>query len=170
MAYEYHIVPKMDKGAFLLAKISNYGKYNLLSGTANIFFEGVYLGQSYIDASVTTDTLLLSLGRDEKIAVRREKIKSIKKEFGSFIKENITFEISIRNNKSQNIEITLLDQIPVSKNKDLEVKLIESTSAFHNETYGSLRWIKNVKADETVKILFEYEVRYPKEKVVFRVE
>ena len=168
VAYEYHLVPKVDKGAFLLAKISNYGKYNLLSGAANIFFDGVFLGQSFINTAVTTDTLLLSLGRDEKISVKREKIKSIKKEMGAVIKENITFEISIRNNKSQAIEITLLDQIPLSRNKELEVKLIESSKALYNETYGSLRWVRNIKANETIRLRFEYEVKYPKDTAVFK--
>lgn len=160
--YEYHIVPKLDKGAFLLAKITNYGQYNLLSGKANIFFEGVYLGQSYLDSKVTTDTLLLSLGRDEKISVRREKLKSVRKEQGSSIKENLGFEISVRNNKGEEIDITILDQIPVSKNKELEIKLLESSSAIFYEPYGSLRWRRKVKSNETLKVQFAYEVKYPK--------
>ncbi len=164
--YEYHIVPKLDKGAFLLAKITNYGQYNLLSGKANIFFEGVYLGQSYLDSKVTTDTLLLSLGRDEKISVRREKLKSVRKEQGSFVKENLGFEISVRNNKSEEIDITILDQVPVSKNKDLEIKLLESSSAIFYEPYGSLRWRRKVKSNETLKVKFEYEVKYPKDRGV----
>jgi len=160
--YEYHIVPKLDKGAFLLAKITNYGQYNLLSGKANIFFEGVYLGQSYLDSKVTTDTLLLSLGRDEKISVRREKLKSVRKEHGSIVKENLGFEISVRNNKGEEIDITILDQIPVSKNKELEIKLLESSSAIFYEPYGSLRWRRKVKSNETLKVQFAYEVKYPK--------
>ena len=167
--YEYHIVPKLDKGAFLLAKITNYGQYNLLSGKANIFFEGVYLGQSYLDSKVTTDTLLLSLGRDEKISVRREKLKSVRKEQGSFVKENLGFEISVRNNKNEEIDITILDQVPVSKNKELEVKLLESSSAIFYEPYGSLRWRRKVKPNETLKVQFEYEVKYPKDRGVTKV-
>jgi hypothetical protein len=164
--YEYHIVPKLDKGAFLLAKITNYGQYNLLSGRANIFFEGVYLGQSYLDSKVTTDTLLLSLGRDEKISVRREKLKSIRKEPGNFVKENLGFEISVRNNKNEEIDITILDQIPVSKNKELEIKLLKSSSAIFYAPYGSLRWRCKVKQNETLKVQFEYEVKYPKDRGV----
>jgi hypothetical protein len=164
--YEYHIVPKLDKGAFLLAKITNYGQYNLLSGQANIFFEGVYLGQSYLNSKVTTDTLLLSLGRDEKISVRREKLKSVRKEQGGSVKENIGFEISVRNNKKEEIEVTILDQVPVSKNKELEIKLLESSSAIFYEPYGSLRWKRKVKSNETLKVKFEYEVKYPKDRGV----
>lgn len=169
VAYEYHIVPKLDKGAFLLAKITNYGQYNLLSGKANIFFEGVYLGQSYLDSKVTTDTLLLSLGRDEKISVRREKLKSVRKEQGNSVKENLGFEISVRNNKGEEIDITILDQVPVSKNKDLEIKLLESSSAIFYEPYGSLRWRRKVKSNETLKVQFEYEVKYPKDRGVTKV-
>lgn len=164
--YEYHIVPKLDKGAFLLAKITDYGRYNLLSGNANIFFEGVYLGQSYLDSKVTTDTLLLSLGRDEKISVRREKLTSVRKEQGNFVKENLGFQISVRNNKSEDVDITVLDQVPVSKNKDLEIKLLESSSAIFYKPYGSLRWRKKVKKNETLKLKFEYEVKYPKDRGV----
>ena len=40
--YKYHVVPKLDPAAFLLAKITDYGKYNLLAGNANIFFEDMY--------------------------------------------------------------------------------------------------------------------------------
>lgn len=169
VVYEYHLIPKIDKGAFLLAKISNYGKYNLLSGKANIFFNDVYLGQSFINTAVTTDTLLLSLGRDEKIAVRREKLKSVKKETGAFIKESIRFEISVRNNKNQPIEITLVDQIPISRNKDLEIKVLDSKGAVYNEVYGSLRWMKAIQPNETVKFYFEYEAKYPKDKAVYKV-
>ncbi|BDS10374.1 DUF4139 domain-containing protein [Aureispira anguillae] len=167
--YEYHIVPKIDKGAFLLAKITNYGQYNLLSGNANIFFEGVYLGQSYLNSKSTMDTLLLSLGRDEKISVKREKLKSVRKENGSLTKERLGFEISVRNNKSESIDINVLDQIPVSKNKELEIKLLESTGAIFYAPYGSLRWRKTLKPNLTEKLKFEYEVKYPKGRGVSKV-
>ena len=167
--YEYHIVPKLDKGAFLLAKITDYGKYNLMSAKANIFFEDVYLGQSFINSKVTTDTLLLSLGRDEKISVLREKVKSERKEGVSLVRETIGFDLKIRNNKTETIEITVLDQIPVSKNKDLEVRLISSSSARYYTPYGSLRWQKKVAPNKTEKLSFEYEVRFPKNRGIVKV-
>lgn len=170
VAYEYHIVPKLDKGAFLLAKITDYGKYNLMSAKANIFFEDVYLGQSYLDAKVTTDTLLLSLGRDEKISVLREKVKSERKEGIGVVKETIAFELKIRNNKAEEIEVTVLDQVPVSKNKELEIYLVSSTKAEHYVPYGSLRWRRKITPNKTEKLRFEYEVKYPKNRGVMKMD
>ncbi|MGC8804252.1 MAG: mucoidy inhibitor MuiA family protein, partial [Bacteroidales bacterium] len=42
--YEYHCVPKIDRDVFLIAKMVDWEKYNLLEGEANIFFENTYVG------------------------------------------------------------------------------------------------------------------------------
>lgn len=166
VVYEYHSVPKLDKAAFLLAKITDYGQYNLLPGKANIFFEGTFLGQSFINAQVTTDTMLLSLGRDEQINIKREKLQDLtsKKVIGTNTKENITYEIVIRNNKTREIDIDILDQIPISKNENLEVKILEMDKADYYEPYGSLRWKVNIPAGKSKKIKFSYMLKYPKSK------
>ena len=83
--YVYHTVPKLDKGAFLLAKISDWGKYNLEAGEANIFFEGAYIGNTFINSDVTSDELLVSMGRDNSIVVTRKRaVDFTKKKFITF--------------------------------------------------------------------------------------
>ena len=167
--YQYHSVPKLDPSVFLLAKIIDYGKYNLVSGNANIFYKDTYIGQSFIDTKNTGDTLLLSLGRDEDISIKRLKpvdMKSEKKFFGDSRKERIAFEISVKNNKNIPIEIEVLDQIPVSRNKEIVVTLDEKNGADYNETYGKLSWKLNIPERKSKTVKFEYSVKAPKTKVV----
>ena len=167
--YQYHSVPKLDPSVFLLAKIIDYGKYNLVSGNANIFYKDTYIGQSFIDTKNTGDTLLLSLGRDEDISIKRLKpvdMKSEKKFFGDSRKERIAFEISVKNNKNIPIEIEVLDQIPVSRNKEIIVTLDEKNGADYNETYGKLSWKLNIPERKSKTVKFEYSVKAPKTKVV----
>lgn len=166
--YEYHTVPKVDKGAFLLAKVTDYGQYKLLPGKANIFFEGTYIGESSIDPQITTDTMPLSLGRDERIVVKRERVKDLtsKKVIGFNKKEELVYEISIRNNKSEAISIELLDHIPISNNNDLEVTLLEAKGGDFLEKYGSIRWRMSIEPNETKKIRFSFSLKYPKGKIV----
>lgn len=166
--YEYHIVPKLEKDAFLLAKVTQYAQYNLMKGTANIFFEDVYLGQSTLDPAIITDTLLLSLGRDEQIGIKRERLQNESKKMGNNTREELTFEISIRNNKNVSIPITVLDQIPLSNNEKLEVELIESSSARYYKPYGSLRWQKELAPNKTQKFKYTYQVKYPKDHSIIR--
>ena len=44
-----------------------------------MYFEGTYVGDSYLNASEVSDTLSLSLGPDIAIAAKREKLKDYKK-------------------------------------------------------------------------------------------
>jgi uncharacterized protein (TIGR02231 family) len=166
--YQYHAVPKLDVAAFLLAKITNWGQYNLLTGTASIFFEDTYIGKSVINPNITSDTLLLSFGRDDQISVKREKLKdnTATKSIGQNTKETVTHKITVRNNKGMPFNIEILDHIPITRNEDIEIKLLESEGADFTESYGKLLWRLNLEPGETKEVEFSYEIKYPKGKLL----
>ncbi len=166
--YVYHAVPKLDKSAFLVAKIDNWSQYNLLTGEANLFFEGAYIGKSYINPNVTAKKLLLSFGRDESIVVERKAIKEYtsSKFLGTNRKEQFGYEISVKNKKSIPVSIELLDQIPVSTDKKITIELEEKGSAIYTEDIGKLLWKLDLQAGQTKKERFVYTVKYPKSKNV----
>ena len=107
--YEYYCAPKWDRDAFLLAKITGWDQLNLLPGDANLYFEGTYVGKSFLNTRNTNDTLDISLGRDKSIIVTRTKLKdfSSTKTIGANKKETITWGISVRNQKKQTIKIVI---------------------------------------------------------------
>jgi uncharacterized protein (TIGR02231 family) len=167
-SYKYYAVPKVDKDAFLLAEIADYSKYNLLRGEANIIFEGMYVGKTMIEPSQTSDTLSLSMGRDKKVTIKREKVvdQSGTKFLSSKKEQTFTFDITLRNNKKEAIEMLLKDQYPLSSNKDIEVELLQSDHAKVNQETGILTWQLQLKPNETKKIRISYKVRYPKDQVI----
>lgn len=166
--YSYHTVPKLDMTAYLLARVTDWAKYNLLAGEANIFFDDNYVGKSYLNPNVSADTLLISLGRDEKINVKRIKLNdySAKKLLGGNIRETKAFETTIKNNKNTAIEIEVLDQYPISKNSQIEVSLEDSNGATVTEEYGKLVWKIKLQPNESRKIKLVYTIKYPKDKQV----
>lgn len=166
--YKYHVVPKLDPAAFLLAKITDYGKYNLLAGNANIFFEDMYVGQVAINPNTSGDTLLLSLGKDDKVVVKRTKLvdKTSSKIIGQNKKETYAWETIIRNNKTTNVEIEILDQVPISKQKEIEVELLEYDGAQYTEDYGKLLWNITLKPNESKKIKLVYSIKFPQDKTI----
>ena len=166
--YKYYAVPRVDKEAFLLAEISDYSKFNLLQGEANIIFEGMYVGKTNINPNQTSDTLNLSMGRDKRITIKREKVvdKSGTK-FLSFYKEQtFTFDITIRNNKKETIDLLLKDQYPLSSDKEISIELLQSDNAKINLETGILTWQLKLSSAETKKIRISYKVKYPKDKVL----
>ena len=166
--YKYYAAPRIEKEAFLLAEINDYSKFNLLQGEANIIFEGMYVGKSFINPNQTADTLSLSMGRDKKISIKRDKVvdKSGTKFLSSKKEQTFTFDITVRNNKKEAAELLLKDQYPISSDKEIEIELLQSDNANTNAETGILTWEFNLKPNETKKVRISYKVRFPKDKII----
>ncbi|MGM0479964.1 MAG: mucoidy inhibitor MuiA family protein, partial [Bacteroidota bacterium] len=74
-SFAHIAVPKLDKDAFLLAKITGWEQLDLVPGPSNIYFNQTYVGESYINTRNVEDTLGLSFGRDDKILVTRKRVE-----------------------------------------------------------------------------------------------
>jgi len=162
--YEYYCVPKLDQDVFLTAKITDWNDLNLLEGESNLFFEGTFLGKAMINPKTSGDTLNISLGRDKNISVKRASVKEYsKKQFlGGNKIDYRTFEISIRNNKKQSINLIVEDQFPVSTMKEVEVDKIENKEAELDNETGKLKWTLQLAPGKEKKVDFKYAVKYPK--------
>ncbi len=162
--YKYYCVPKIDKDAFLIANISDWEKYNLLEGEANIFFEDTYIGKTLLDVRYASDTLKISLGRDKNVTVKREKVKNFttKQLIGSKKEENRVWAIDVKNNKKQKIDMIIFDQVPVSTLEEIKVDVLEISGAKHNVETGEIKWDFSINPNELKKFELKYSVKYPK--------
>ncbi|MBX2896621.1 MAG: mucoidy inhibitor MuiA family protein [Cyclobacteriaceae bacterium] len=169
--YIYSVAPKLDADAFLMARATGWEEFNLLPGEANIFFEGTFVGKSFIDPNNIKDTLAVSLGRDKWIVVKREKLKDLtsKNFIGSSSKESYTWEISLRNTKTDAVKIIVEDQVPVSQNTQIEVTTVDLGGAKYNKDTGKLTWELELKPNETRKLVYKFDVKYPKDKQISRL-
>ncbi|WP_443945886.1 DUF4139 domain-containing protein [Pedobacter sp. AW1-32] len=164
--YKYYIAPKLSSDAYLLADVTDWEKLNLQAGNANIIFEGTYTGKSYINPTNTSDTLSLSLGKDRKIIVTKEKQEdfSSTKFIGTNKKQIFTYLIKIRNTKKEAIEVTLKDQYPLSTASDIEIELLDHSGAEINKELAMLIWQIKLAPNETKTIKLSYSVKSPKNK------
>lgn len=165
--YAYASAPKLDKDAFVTAKVSGNDMVNQISGEANVYFDGTFVGKTYINGT-TSDSLQISLGRDKRIQIQRSLVKdfSSKSNSGSSKKELSTWEISLRNTRKEPVIIVVEDQVPVSTDKSIEVKLTNAGGAVYDETTGKLTWTIKLDAEQSVNLRFSFEVKYPKDKQI----
>ena len=166
--YQYSCVPKLSADVFLMAQIPDWTDYNLQNGEANLFFQGVYQGRTYIDVRAMEDTLSLSIGRDKDIIVERK----IKKDYqsrrtvGSNIREQKTWELTVKNNKNIPVYINVEDQYPISKDSDIKVEDLQHPRAKVNTDNGQLVWNLQMKPKSIEQLILSYTVRYPKNRKV----
>lgn len=166
--YQYYCVPKINKNAFLIANISDWEKYNLLEGEANIFFEETFIGKSLLDIRYAKDTLQISLGIDKNIQIEREKITNFtsKKFIGTKKEELRNWKINVKNNKSQAISMMIFDQVPVSTNDEIKVEILTTSDAKRDPETGELKWIFKLNPKKTKTFDVKYAVKYPKNKTL----
>lgn len=163
--FSHIAVPKMDKGAFLLAKVTGWQDLDLIPGPTNVYFGGNYVGISEINTRNVNDTLNLSFGRDSKVLVTRD----LKKEFtqrstvGNNRKDTYTFEITIRNNREQTTVIDVFDQIPVSRNGDISVSVGTISEGTLTEENGEVKWDLSVAPNQVKTVQISFTVKYPKD-------
>ena len=152
----------------MVAAVEDYSKYNLLSGEANIVFEGLYVGKTYIEPNQTNETLNVTMGNDRKISVKREKISDKSQtKFISGNKEQIfTYDIILRNNKKEKVDLVLKDQYPISTDKSMEVELLESSKAIVDDKTHILTRELTLKPNETKTFRLSYKVKYPRDRVI----
>ena len=166
--YKYYTVPKLSTDAFLLAEVINWQELNLLPGEANIIFEGTYIGKSFLDPFSSNDTLNLTLGIDKRVVIKKEKLVDFSsvKFLGSNKLQTMTYEITVKNNKSEPINIIVKDQFPISTNKEIDVTLLEGKDGFVNSEIGVITWQMQIPAGKSEKRRISYSVKYPKDKIV----
>ncbi|GGX03453.1 DUF4139 domain-containing protein [Aquimarina muelleri] len=166
--YQYYTAPELNENVFLTAKLGNWERFNLLPGEANIYFEGSFAGKTNIDPLASTDSLTVSLGIDPNIIVTRDQLDNFKsKSFtGSNKIVNYGYKINIKNNKQNNITITIEDRIPISQNKEIKLDNILTDASLYNDKTGILQWKLNIAPNQNIERKFSYQVKYPKNKKI----
>lgn len=168
-SYEYHAVPKIDPSVYLAAQVTGWEKLNLMSGESNIYFDGTFMGKSYLDVNSTKDTLSFSFGKDNRISMERTRVKekSRSKTIGSREKYDITWEIKIKNNGGAMIPIVIKDQFPISNTDDIKVKRGELVSGKLDENTGIITWTFQNGVNGSQTFGFDYSVDYQSGMVLY---
>lgn len=166
--YQYLSIPKLNNNVYLTASITDWQQYNLLEGYANIYYEGTFVGNTILNTREYTDTLKVSLGVDKNISIKRESIKDVSKEqfFGSKATKNKNWKITVKNNKQQAIKLTVLDQVPISKNQDIEVTVGDISNGKRDMYTGKIEWNMDLEPQMTKELRLNYSVKYSKNRTI----
>ncbi len=164
--FRYYTVPKMDPGVYLVAQMTKLDELQLVPAKANIYFDGSYIGETYIDPTTMDDTLNLSLGKDPNIVIKRTLVKKDCKEkiIGDRKERSFAYNIEVKNLKSSNIDLVIQDQLPVTQNADITIESIELSKGKLDEISGLIEWTMNLKAKETKVFDFNFKIKHAKDK------
>jgi uncharacterized protein (TIGR02231 family) len=167
-SFRYYAVPKLDPGVYLVAQMTKLDELQLVPAKANIFFDGSYIGETYLDPTTMDDTLNLSLGKDPNIVVKRTLLKDQSKEriIQDKKERNFAYNIEVRNLKSSEIDLIIQDQVPLTTNPEITIEKSNLGKGSLDEKTGLIEWKLKLKAKENLNFDYDFKVRHPKDKIV----
>ena len=164
--YVIKAVPKEDTGAYLLAEVKTADLPMIIGGNAAIYLDGVYTGTARLSPDYGEETFAVALGTEERIRLSRTAKK--KKSSEALIRNSQStayeYEITVNNSKDTPAKITVIDQIPVSRENAINVEATSLDKGVLDEKTGEVRWQIELQPQETKTLHVEYRVSWPKDK------
>ncbi len=161
---EYLTTPKRLATAYLTAKVINTSEFPLLAGAMNVFLDGTFVATSSLRTVMSGEKFDLALGADEGISVKHKRIQKFTEDTGlTNSGKRITYEylITIQNNKRTTEKIIVSDQVPLSLNEKVVVKLLSPDAKEVKPTdEGTLKWTLDLKPAEKRELTVKFTVEY----------
>lgn len=162
---DYLAVPKHTDAVFRRATLVNNSPGPLLAGTASLFVDEEFIGQTRLDYVPAGGELELLLGVEERITIereltRREVDKRLLKDHRQL---RVGYQITVKNLLATPVALEVRDHIPVSRHEQIKVKLenVQPPPADKSDL-NLLEWRVPLAAAAEQKIVYEYLVEHPR--------
>lgn len=162
---DYQAIPRRTEFAYLRATVTNDSGLSLLFGQANIYRDGAFIGTSNLPQTASGGEFKLFLGPDEQVKARRELTKrEVDKNFiGNVRRQNFAYKIEVENLKAHRVELTVFDQIPVSRHEQIKVKPHHPAPHPETDDLGEMTWKLNLPAGTKRELHSDYVVESPRD-------
>lgn len=164
--FYYVAIPKLVSFAYLQANIKNRADgVTLLPGTANIFRDDVFVGKTQLENIAPGQEFKLNLGIDESLKIERELVeRQVDKKFmGNQRKITFAYRLFITNLINQPANLKLTEQLPLSRNEQIKVKLTRINPQISLGEMNILEWNLTITAEEKQEIYYQFTVEHPPE-------
>jgi uncharacterized protein (TIGR02231 family) len=159
----YYAAPAISKSTYVTGEIRNNAGFVFLPGEVKVYIDGNFMGKSAIDCVAQGEKFELYLGLEERIQVSREldMKKSSTRSAGDRKRLQVTFVLEVKNYLKSPVNIEIRDQIPVSQDSAVKVKLIEIFPFVETIDKGIITWPLSLQPEETKQLRFEFQMEYP---------
>jgi len=156
--------PRLVSAAYRRTRVANDSPYTLLPGEANIFVGDEYIGTTQLELTAPQGQIELYLGSEDRLKVERElKRRDVDKRLiGGRRHLTIGYEIKLENMLPYAAQLTLHDQIPISRHEEIKVRLeAADPKPVEVSEMNLLRWEFTLEPQEKRNIRFDFVVESP---------
>lgn len=164
-ALDYVTAPVRAEEAHLRATVGNSSTHTLLPGSASVFHSGDFVGSTRLRTWAPGEELELALGLDDRVRVERELTRrsDTKATLGATRRREAEYRITVTNHTPRPAVVTVLDQLPVSRDEGISVRELRLEPApAERADLGELRWRLELQPGESREILTGLRVELSK--------
>jgi uncharacterized protein (TIGR02231 family) len=160
-------VPKLQAKAYLYAKVTTLPGSPLLPGQVSLFRDAVFVGNGRLPLLGPGEEHELGFGVDDAVRVKHAVAEEKRSETGIISTSRTdtrSYRITVKNLHERAIQVSVLDQIPVSQNADITVELTGKTAPTRRDVEskrGVLAWEMKLEPAEERAIEFGYRATWP---------
>lgn len=162
---ERRAYPALAPEAYLVAQLKSPSPTPLPGGNAQLYVGADPAGTARLELVAPGETFTLPLGLDRAVKPIRN-VDLVTSEKGLIGKDDVNRYVvrtEIVNPYPVPIFIKVFDQWPLTDDKDVEVKLLETRPwAIQDPVKGSLEWDLTIPAGKKTEVSFTYTLRRPK--------
>lgn len=171
----YQTVPQMSSNSYLMAKVSNSTELPWLAGEAQVFLENEFTGKLNLPDTPVNMERELVLGIDPSVKSQKELVNKYEDKaglFGGNRKIIYTYKITVENSTKESKKITVIDNIPVSKNSEIKVEIEkasiapisdEETKKSSDYARGVRKYVLNIEPESKKEITYNAVIVFNKD-------
>lgn len=163
---EYVLRPSLKDHAFGQATVAHDEDVPLLAGPAALFVEDAYFGSTRLLTTPAGGKLVLELGAETDVKSARRSRTHVRTE-GIINKEDmhtVDVTIELESYKAAPVEVEVQDQIPISADARVKVRLLETSPKADLDTErGVLTFRLELAPRAPAKLTFRYEIEAPRD-------
>ncbi|CAM3545590.1 mucoidy inhibitor MuiA family protein [Kibdelosporangium persicum] len=160
-AIDHVTAPVHGLEAYLRATAVNTSEHTLRPGKASVFHDTEFVGTTTLDTWAPGEEVELNLGVDDRIRVERELVRRTagKAVIGGTKRREAQYLITVGNYGRRATKITVLDQIPVSRDDGIAVKDVSCRPEPARRTeLGELIWELPLDPGQNAEIRVSFRV------------
>ncbi|MCB1592881.1 MAG: mucoidy inhibitor MuiA family protein [Alphaproteobacteria bacterium] len=169
------IKPQVSTDAYMLARFTLKGDAPVLPGAVSLFRDGAFIGQGAINEIIRPEEESeISFGIDDAVKIKRDVLKNESSQTGLIAMSRVierNFVTGIENYHKQDIDIEVLEMVPVSKDKRIVIEMIgDKTTPGYETDYkkvkGATRWTSTMKPGQKSEIKLGWKISWPKDETL----
>jgi uncharacterized protein (TIGR02231 family) len=137
----------------------------LLPGTANIFRDNTFVGTVPLENISPGQEFKLNLGIDEGLKIERELVERQvdKKLISNQRRTSYAYRLMVTNLQQVPANLTLKEQLPVSRNEQIKVRLTLTNPKIVPGEMGLLEWEISLPPQAKQELYYQFVVEHPPE-------